>query len=368
MALQGVGDAARVPTGELAKPGVAAKAADAPANAGDAKDKAPADVNIALQPGQAANIALEKPVDGKGGPQDPQNPDIKEEIKKLLTDLLDVLKKLTAQIEALLGGKGGPAPTQPQTAPKAAEDPNSKPKAGGPASFADLQNAFGQWKGKGKNSSAPKGPKATALVNSAVKKYSQGDIEGAKQDYSKAQQTGSPVMLDLNGDGKLGTTGVSTAKDRADNQVGKTVAFDLDGDGRKEQVEWADGKGDGFLVDDSDGGATRAAAGDGQIDGTRLFGDQGGKFANGYDKLKKFDADGDGVLRGQELAGLKMWVDNGDASVGGGELKSLADLGITEISVGMQTVKNARGEDLMRSTYTQNGQTRTSEDVWFVKR
>lgn len=31
----------------------------------------------------------------------------------------------------------------------------------------------------------------------------------------------------------------------------------------------------------------------------------------------------------------------------------------------MQLEKNARGEDLMRSTYVQNGKTQISEDVWF---
>ncbi|MEB3196607.1 MAG: hypothetical protein VKP62_05325 [Candidatus Sericytochromatia bacterium] len=177
----------------------------------------------------------------------------------------------------------------------------------------------------------------------------------------------SPVMLDLNGDGKLGTTGVSTAKQRIDSQVGKTVSFDLDGDGRKENVEWMDGQGDAMLVDDRDGGASRAAAGNGEIDGSRLFGDQGGKFDNGYVKLARHDANGDGKLTGQELEGLKTWVDDGDAKVEAGELKSLAEQGISELSVQMNLQKNARGEDLMRSSFVQNGETKATEDVWFAK-
>lgn len=359
------------------------KALDAKAPAADAQNVAPAkDVDVRLLPGQAANIALEQP-EGKGGPEDAAKaaPEM-EELKKLLGDLMDLLKKLTAHLEALLGGKGGPAPATapapdatkpPAPAAKAAGNTappaGSVPKAGGPGGkLQALEQQFGQWRGKGKNTSAPVGPKATKYMNEAYDKLSRGDIGGAQESYSKAQRTGSPVMLDLDGDGKLGTTGVSTAKDRVDGQVGRTVDFDLDGDGAKDKIEWSDGKGDGFLVDDSDGGASAAAAGNGEIDGRRLFGDEGGKFANGYEKLKKFDADGDGVLKGQELEGLKMWVDNGDARVGGGELKSLADLGITEISVGMRTERNARGEDLMRSTFVQDGQTKASEDVWFAKR
>ncbi|MEB3196192.1 MAG: hypothetical protein VKP62_03220 [Candidatus Sericytochromatia bacterium] len=175
----------------------------------------------------------------------------------------------------------------------------------------------------------------------------------------------SPVMLDLTGDGKLGTTGVSTAQNRIDNQVGKTVQFDVDGDGQLDQTEWMSGNGDGMLVDDRDGGATKASQGDGRIDGTRLFGDQGGKFANGYEKMAQLDADGDGKLAGKELEGLKTWVDDGDAKLEAGELKTLAELGVTEISTQMKLEKNARGEDLMRSTFTRNGEQQVSEDVWF---
>lgn len=176
--------------------------------------------------------------------------------------------------------------------------------------------------------------------------------------------TGDPVALDLNHDGKIGTTGNSTARDRKDAHMGKTVDFDLNADGVKEKVEWMDGQGDGWLVDDRDGGVSKAAAGSGEIDGSRLFGDEGGKYAHGYVKLARHDANQDGKLTGKELEGLKTWVDDGDAKVEAGELKSLAEQGITELSTQMNLQKNARGEDLMRSSFVQNGKTRMSEDVW----
>lgn len=348
-------------------------------------------IDLRLAPGQAATIALEQP-EGKGGPEQPKpGVDAKdllpivEQMVKLVNGLVGLIGKLFPGLGGAPDGKGGPAPATPPTQP-AAPQPAAKtapaapkaqsvpPKRKGREPIAGekmdaLEAAFGPWKGIGKNTNPRKstGPKGGALLESAYSKLANGDSSGAKKDYETAKKTGSPIMLDLDGDGKLGTTGVSTAKTRVDGQIGRTVDFDLDGDGRKEAIEWSDGKGDGFLVDDSDGGASRAAAGNGEIDGKRLFGDEGGKYANGYDKLKKFDRDADGVLEGAELSGLKMWVDNGDARVGGGELKSLADLGITRISVTMNTEKNARGEDLMRSTFEQNGATKVSEDVWFAK-
>jgi hypothetical protein len=108
--------------------------------------------------------------------------------------------------------------------------------------------------------------------------------------------------------------------------------------------------------------------GDGRIDGTRLYGDQGGKYANGYDKLALRDRDGDGVVRGAELEGLETWVDDGDAKLEEGELKSLAELGVTAISAKMGLQENARGEDLMRSTFVRDGKTQVTEDVWFGRR
>lgn len=191
------------------------------------------------------------------------------------------------------------------------------------------------------------------------------EIEGKTLNVSNSFLA-SPVMLDLNHDGKLGTTGVSTASKRVDNVVGKTVDFDIDADGDLDKIEWMDGKGDGMLVDDRDGGATAAASGNGMIDGSRLYGDQGGKYDNGYTKLARHDANADGKLTGEELAGLKTWVDDGDARVEDGELKTLAELGVTEISVNMELQKNARNEDLMRSTFVQNGETHATEDVWFA--
>jgi hypothetical protein len=202
----------------------------------------------------------------------------------------------------------------------------------------------------------------------SVSGASLSSLKQASSELSQASQaTHSPVMLDLNHDGKMGVTGNSTAKNRADGVVNAKVDFDIDGDGKKEHIEWMNGDGDGMLVDDRDGGATAAMKGNGEISGARLFGDEGGKYANGYDKLAQLDVNHDGKLTGHELDGLKTWVDNGDAKIEEGELKTMAELGVTSIDLKMQMTANDRGEQLMRSTFTQNGQEHVSEDVWFAE-
>jgi len=83
--------------------------------------------------------------------------------------------------------------------------------------------------------------------------------------------------------------------------------------------------------------------------------------------LAELDVNGDGKLTGVELEGLEIWVDDGDAKVEEGEMQSLAQHGITEISVEMNEVVDANGDTLMRSTATtEDGRTIMTEDVWFA--
>ena len=170
---------------------------------------------------------------------------------------------------------------------------------------------------------------------------------------------GSPVALDLNHDGKIGTTGASTAQYRtSDTPLGETVQFDLDANGTQDTTEWMNGDGDGLLVDTSKINGNF-------IDGNALFGDQGGQFNNGYEKMALEDDNNDGKLSGNELDNLAVWVDDGDAKLEAGELRNLSDFGITELSTQKQDVQNDRGETLMQSSAIANGQFMLTEDVWF---
>ena len=171
----------------------------------------------------------------------------------------------------------------------------------------------------------------------------------------------SPIALDLNGDGEIGVTGETTSWEKDPGaETGRTVHFDIDADGKLDTIEWFDGSGDGILVDMSKIGTGSA------IDGSALFGDEGGLYANGYEKLATLDADGDGLLTGDELADMGLWIDDGDAKLEAGELVSAADAGIASISTSMEIVLDADGRELMQSSATTvDGQEVLSEDVWF---
>ncbi|HXE71473.1 MAG TPA: hypothetical protein VNO81_02340 [Candidatus Nitrosotenuis sp.] len=223
------------------------------------------------------------------------------------------------------------------------------------------------------------------------------DVWFDHQDGQKTQQR-SPLVLDLNGNGKPDITGQNVT---GDGKVsGPTTDFDIDPsrdswqfrsrrrrpgkgapkapgghwenrDGRKlyvdkqgnvvgemkdgqyywgkkeskEKTEWlAKNGGDGFLVWDVDK--------DGQIKSSKeLFGefDIDGKkrFANGYEKLAYyFDKNKDGKVEGDELKGLQIWKDaNADGKVDAGELQELSQYNITSFDV-----KNYNRQD-MSSTY-----------------
>jgi len=167
----------------------------------------------------------------------------------------------------------------------------------------------------------------------------------------------SPIALDLTGDAQIGVTGSSTVKGHA-YAGGRLVDFDIDADGDKDRIEWFSGDGDGILVDKS------ALLADGRIDGSALFGDQGGRYLHGYEKLSLLDSNGDGILSDDELASLALWVDDGDADLEDGELKSLDEYDIAVLSLTMEL--DALGR--MRSAASRaDGSAVMTEDVWFAR-
>ena len=172
----------------------------------------------------------------------------------------------------------------------------------------------------------------------------------------------SPVALDLNRSGAIETTGPTTSADRSGlAMTGALRAFDMDGDGDLEAVEWMAGTGDALLVDNTDGHALT------EMNGTRLFGDHDGRYANGYEQLAERDADGDGQLAGGELEGLALWTDDGDAVAEEDELFTLADMGLTALDV-RPDVEEVDGRAVIRASATmETGERIMSEDVWFAR-
>ena len=103
------------------------------------------------------------------------------------------------------------------------------------------------------------------------------------------------------------------------------------------------------------------------MDGSRLFGDQGGTYEHGYQQLAEFDGNEDGVISGTETNGLNLWVDDGDAELEEGELFTLQEMGISEIELTLEAnAQDEEGRDLFQSSATlEDGSKILTEDVWF---
>ncbi|MFP4499048.1 MAG: hypothetical protein ACLFQV_12625 [Vulcanimicrobiota bacterium] len=123
--------------------------------------------------------------------------------------------------------------------------------------------------------------------------------------------------------------------------------FDMDGDGDKNLVEWI-GPNDGFLVIPSEELEVE--------DGVHLFGSCYG-FVDGYQKLGVLrDANLDGVVKGEELDRLMVWVDkNQNALCEKEELTSVQGMGITSINV---------DHEMYKSSCIMNGKEVTTWDWW----
>jgi hypothetical protein len=167
-------------------------------------------------------------------------------------------------------------------------------------------------------------------------------IDGKK--YTIQDQVNcSPIVLDMDGDGKLQASAGQWLPHRYNG--GKLVKFDMDGDGFIDMSEWI-GPNDGLLI---------AYKGQETVTGQDLFGDADG-FLNGYFKLQLLDANKDSKLTGEEIKALSVWQDkNGDAKIDAGEIKTLKELGITELNLGHKNLV---------STFIQNGETKTMWD-WY---
>lgn len=136
--------------------------------------------------------------------------------------------------------------------------------------------------------------------------------------YAAATQT--PIVMDMDGDGKLEASNGQFTPHKLAVPKDQLVEFDMNGDGFVNLTEWV-GKNDALL---------------GEFDGTdvsakNLFSNEGGKYKNGYEKLALRDKDKNGYLSGEELAGLSVWQDNGNAKIDEGEVKTVQELKITRI-------------------------------------
>ncbi|WP_135078546.1 Ig-like domain-containing protein [Terasakiella sp. SH-1] len=133
---------------------------------------------------------------------------------------------------------------------------------------------------------------------------------------------GKPIVLDMDGDGvKLIPVDMSDAM------------FDLDGDGWVEQRGWV-GEGDGLLALDAnnDGLIT-------EYDELSFVGYKEGARTD-LEGLQAFDTNEDGVLSSEDKdwSKFKVWMDNGDGISKAGEVLTMDQAGVTEITLASDQV------------------------------
>lgn len=141
----------------------------------------------------------------------------------------------------------------------------------------------------------------------------------------------TPIVLNMDGSGKLGASAGKWLP-HAKSMVGPLAVFDFFGSGEPVLMEW---------VKPQDGLLCRAKNTPGPLDGSILFGSSNG-FENGFQELAVLDVNLDGRLTGKELDGLFVWQDaNANAIPGKSEVKTVQELGITEISVSHKNLESS---------------------------
>ncbi len=152
--------------------------------------------------------------------------------------------------------------------------------------------------------------KGEALINGERPTF---DVSFNEANSAGASGT-DPVIVDLNGDGVLGTTSVSDG-----------VYFDHAGDGFAELSSWVD-ENDGILaIDKNEDGIIN--------DGSEIFGDSyvkedGSLAASGFDALRDLDSNSDGIISADdvEFSNIKILKGNG-------EVLTLEEAGIVSINL-----------------------------------
>jgi hypothetical protein len=174
------------------------------------------------------------------------------------------------------------------------------------------------------------------------------------------QNFSSPIILDLTRSGQPDLlAGPDSWKKGRETPVqpSATRRFNLDGTGAK-YWEWV-GPTAGILV----WGRPVVESPD------RLFGTKtwGREWADGYAPLRALDKNEDGVLTGEELKDIFVWIDsNSDAVCEASEIVSLKDLGIIEINASPSSDEDGNTWST-EGFKTDSGQTGMSWDWWSLE-
>ena len=205
----------------------------------------------------------------------------------------------------------------------------------------------------------PAGEALQAAFSRALADWSEAAIATLQTLFVEAENTVSPLVLDLDGNG-VTTRGIAEG----------TIQFDHDGNGFAERTGWVGG-GDALLVRDRDG--------DGRItSGNELFGNRtrlgdGNLAGHGFEALRDLDSNGDGRLdrRDPVWSELRLWLDaDADAETDPGELFRLDQRGVESLSL---AYVDSSWTDPQGNRHRQLGTYRSSDgrelafdDVWFA--
>lgn len=178
-------------------------------------------------------------------------------------------------------------------------------------------------------------------INRPVKFVRSIGIDGApSRPVPCRYKRASPIALDLDGNGRI-------------ERLTGHFAVDMDADGVEENLASWFGPTDGILLL----GSTESLVGK-AVTGREMLGDEMGKFADGFVKLGKLDANSDSVVSGTELNAIMVWRDlNSDTIISADELSTLSSHGVVSLPVDHYKY-------LARATL-ESGKTMFMEDVWF---
>jgi hypothetical protein len=199
----------------------------------------------------------------------------------------------------------------------------------------------------------------TALAtgtHSYIAKVNSGGVYVANSSAFSVVVAVTPLVLDLNGDG-VKTVGMQTG-----------ALFDLNADGQLDNVGWVSPK-DGLLAIDlnNDGIVNNGR----ELFGQFMFKQDGSLARDGFDALRDYDANHDGVIDQQDAVynKLQVWVDgNSNGITDQGELQSLTSLGINNIGLAASYQYIDQNGNILgdKASYTtNNGQSLDVVDVWF---
>lgn len=115
------------------------------------------------------------------------------------------------------------------------------------------------------------------------------------------------------------------------------------GGGRESQAALLVLEDNAWIVNDTDGEVSAAAAARRRIDQDHILG-QANQSLDGFESLEELDANGDGVVSGAELEGVKVWIDaNDEGNADETEIKLLAEFQVDALKVKMEVQQNDDG-------------------------